>query len=110
MFQVTTLPIEELKGKVDYKKDFFGKRTSLTVSGQLQAETFATAFSKAVSYTHLDVYKRQRQYSTNLFDKNVSYAFKNSYMESNIGQTGLSEEEIVHLKETSDNNAEGKQD
>ena len=31
-------------------------------------------------------------------------------MESNIGQTGLSEEEIVHLKETSDNNAEGKQD
>ena len=50
MFQVTTLPIEELKGKVDYKKDFFGKRTSLTVSGQLQAETFATAFSKVYTF------------------------------------------------------------
>ena len=50
MFQVTTLPIEELKGKVDYKKDFFGKRTSLTVSGQLQAETFAAAFSKVYTF------------------------------------------------------------
>ena len=50
MFQVTTLPVEELKGKVDYKKDFFGKRTSLTVSGQLQAETFAMAFSKVYTF------------------------------------------------------------
>ena len=50
MFQVTTLPIEELKGKVDYSKDFFGKKTSLTVSGQLEAETFATAFSKVYTF------------------------------------------------------------
>ncbi len=50
MFQVTTLPIEKLKGEVDYKKDFFGKKASLTVSGQLQAETFATAFSKVYTF------------------------------------------------------------
>lgn len=50
MFQVTTLPLEKLKGEVDYKKDFFGKKTSLTVSGQLQAETFATAFSKVYTF------------------------------------------------------------
>ena len=50
MFQVTTLPIEKIKGEVDYKKDFFGKKASLTVSGQLQAETFATAFSKVYTF------------------------------------------------------------
>ncbi len=50
MFQVTTMPLEKLKGEVDYKKDFFGKRTNLTVSGQLQAETFATAFSKVYTF------------------------------------------------------------
>ncbi len=50
MFQVTTLPIEKLNGEVDYKKDFFGKKASLTVSGQLQAETFATAFSKVYTF------------------------------------------------------------
>lgn len=50
MFEVTTLPIEKLKGSVDYKKDFFGKKTGLTVSGQLQAETFAMAFSKVYTF------------------------------------------------------------
>ncbi len=50
MFQVTTLPLEKINGKVDYNKDFFGKKTSLTVSGQLQAETFATAFSKTYTF------------------------------------------------------------
>ena len=50
MFQVTTLPLDKLQGNVDYKKDFFGKQTSLTVSGQLQAETFATAFSKTYTF------------------------------------------------------------
>ena len=48
MFQVTTLDIAEPPrledGTVDYTKDFFGKRTSLTVSGQLNAENFAMAF------------------------------------------------------------------
>ena len=42
MFRVTTLDLENLPrtadGKVDYSKDFFGKETNLTVSGQLSAE------------------------------------------------------------------------
>lgn len=38
------------KGKVDFKKDFFGKEANLTVSGQLNAETFATAFSKVYTF------------------------------------------------------------
>ena len=50
MFQVTTLPIDELKGKVDYTKDFFGKMTNLTVSGQLEAETFALAYKKTYTF------------------------------------------------------------
>ena len=50
MFEVTTLPLDRLNGKVDYTKDFFGKRTNLTVSGQLEAETFAMAFSKVYTF------------------------------------------------------------
>ena len=50
MFEVTTLPLDKLNGKVDYTKDFFGKRTNLTVSGQLEAETFAMAFSKVYTF------------------------------------------------------------
>ena len=50
MFQVTTLPLDKLKGKVDYSKDFFGKMTNLTVSGQLEAETFALAFKKTYTF------------------------------------------------------------
>ncbi len=47
MFQVTTLDLNDLPrtedGKVDYSQDFFGKQTSLTVSGQLEGELGATA-------------------------------------------------------------------
>lgn len=50
MFEVTTLPLDKIKGDVDYKKDFFGKKAGLTVSGQLQAETFAMAFSKVYTF------------------------------------------------------------
>ena len=52
MFQVTTLDLNKIAelGKVDYSKDFFGKQTSLTVSGQLQAETFALAFKKTYTF------------------------------------------------------------
>lgn len=50
MFQVTTLPLEKINGKPDYSKDFFGKMTNLTVSGQLEAETFATAFKKTYTF------------------------------------------------------------
>ena len=52
MFQVTTLDLNRIAklGKVDYSKDFFGKQTALTVSGQLQAETFALAYKKTYTF------------------------------------------------------------
>lgn len=50
MFQVTTLPLEKLKGEVDYSQDFFGKMANLTVSGQLEAETFALAYKKTYTF------------------------------------------------------------
>ena len=50
MFQVTTLDLENINGKPDYSKDFFGKETALTVSGQLQAETFALAYKKTYTF------------------------------------------------------------
>ena len=52
MFQVTTLDLERVakNGKVDYSKDFFSKPTGLTVSGQLEGETFAMAFSKVYTF------------------------------------------------------------
>ena len=53
MFRVTTLPMENVPmedGKVDYKEDFFGKSTNLTVSGQLNVETFCMAFKKVYTF------------------------------------------------------------
>jgi len=54
MFQVTTLPLNEVpkdaNGKVDYTNDFFGKSTNLTVSGQLEGELGATAFSEIYTF------------------------------------------------------------
>ena len=54
MFQVTTLDIDNPPrtedGAVDYSKDFFDKPTHLTVSGQLEGETFALAFSKIYTF------------------------------------------------------------
>jgi asparaginyl-tRNA synthetase len=54
MFQVTTLdlgnPPRTKDGKVDYSKDFFGKPTNLTVSGQLNGETYAMAFRNIYTF------------------------------------------------------------
>ncbi len=54
MFQVTTMdianPPRKEDGSVDYSKDFFGKRTSLTVSGQLNGETYAQAFRNIYTF------------------------------------------------------------
>ena len=52
MFQVTTLDLNRIakSGKVDYSKDFFGKSAGLTVSGQLEAETFALAYKKTYTF------------------------------------------------------------
>ena len=54
MFQVTTLdmtnpPLTEA-GKIDYSQDFFGKETNLTVSGQLNVETYAFAFKNVYTF------------------------------------------------------------
>lgn len=54
MFRVTTLDPEDLprtaEGKVDYGRDFFGKESGLTVSGQLEAEAFALAFRNVYTF------------------------------------------------------------
>jgi len=54
MFRVSTLPFEDTprteEGTVDFKQDFFGKETNLTVSGQLNAESFALAFRNVYTF------------------------------------------------------------
>lgn len=54
MFRVTTLPAQNPPrtedGEIDYSKDFFGKPTNLTVSGQLEGETYAMAFGKIYTF------------------------------------------------------------
>ncbi|MGN1170219.1 MAG: asparagine--tRNA ligase [Lachnospiraceae bacterium] len=54
MFQVTTMDLDNIPrtedGKVDYSQDFFGKMTNLTVSGQLNVETFAMAFRNVYTF------------------------------------------------------------
>ncbi|MBM3939097.1 MAG: asparagine--tRNA ligase, partial [Sphingomonadales bacterium] len=54
MFRVTTLPLDAPprteEGKVDFKEDFFGKSTHLTVSGQLEGELGATAFGEIYTF------------------------------------------------------------
>ena len=65
MFRVTTLdaqnpPMTE-DGKVDFSEDFFGKATSLTVSGQLEAECMALAFGKV--YTFGPTFRAEKSYT-----------------------------------------------
>lgn len=54
MFRVTTMDMDNVPktedGKVDYSKDFFGKSTNLTVSGQLNGETYAMAFRNIYTF------------------------------------------------------------
>ena len=54
MFRVTALPFDNTPrtedGKVNFKEDFFGKETNLTVSGQLEAETFAMGLGKVYTF------------------------------------------------------------
>ncbi|MCI9417557.1 MAG: asparagine--tRNA ligase [Eubacterium sp.] len=54
MFRVTTLDLDKLPktedGEVDFSKDFFGKSTNLTVSGQLNGETYAMAFKNIYTF------------------------------------------------------------
>ncbi|MFI5150460.1 MAG: asparagine--tRNA ligase [Bacteroidia bacterium] len=54
MFKVTTLPFEKTphtpEGQIDFKEDFFGRATNLTVSGQLEAELGAMAFGEVYTF------------------------------------------------------------
>ena len=54
LFQVTTLPLEQLpktdNGDIDYAEDFFGKKTNLTVSGQLAVENFCSALGDVYTF------------------------------------------------------------
>jgi len=54
MFRVSTLDLlnvpKDSEGRVDFSQDFFGKETNLTVSGQLEAETYALAFRKVYTF------------------------------------------------------------
>lgn len=54
MFRVSTIDFEDIprneEGNIDYKKDFFGKEASLTVSGQLNVETYAMAFRNVYTF------------------------------------------------------------
>jgi asparaginyl-tRNA synthetase len=66
MFRVSTLDLENLPrteaGKVDYKQDFFGKETFMTVSGQLNAETYACALSNV--YTFGPTFRAENSHTT----------------------------------------------
>lgn len=65
MFQVTTLPMDKLPmtpdGKPDYTQDFFGKAANLTVSGQLNVETFCMAFRNV--YTFGPTFRAEKSYT-----------------------------------------------
>lgn len=65
MFRVTTLDMNQLPktedGKIDYSKDFFGKETNMTVSGQLEAETYALAFRNV--YTFGPTFRAENSYT-----------------------------------------------
>ena len=54
MFQVTTMDLKDIPknqdGSIDYSQDFFGKATNLTVSGQLNVETYAFAFKNVYTF------------------------------------------------------------
>ena len=65
MFRVTTLdmnqPPKTEDGKIDYSKDYFGKETNMTVSGQLEAETYALAFRNV--YTFGPTFRAENSYT-----------------------------------------------
>jgi len=65
MFRVTTLdadnPPRDEQGRVDFKQDFFGKPANLTVSGQLNGETFAMAFRNI--YTFGPTFRAEKSYT-----------------------------------------------
>ena len=90
MFRVTTLDLNNLPlredGKVDDSKDFFGKVTSLTVSGQLNAENFAMAFGDV--YTFGPTFRAEVSYTQRhaaefwMIEPEMAFADLNDYMDN----------------------------
>lgn len=89
MFRVTALDLENLpkneSGAVDYNKDFFGKAASLTVSGQLNGECFAQAFSKI--YTFGPTFRAERSNTQRhaaefwMIEPEIAFADLSDYMD-----------------------------
>ena len=90
MFQVTTLdlnnPPRTEDGEIDYSQDFFGKKTGLTVSGQLNVETFAMAFANV--YTFGPTFRAERSYTQRhaaefwMVEPEMAFADLNDYMDT----------------------------
>ena len=90
MFQVTTLDMNNLPlnedGTVDFSKDFFGKQTNLTVSGQLSAETYALAFRDV--YTFGPTFRAENSNTTRhaaefwMIEPEMAFADINDYMDN----------------------------
>lgn len=88
MFQVTTLDLNNVPktedGQVDYSKDFFGKKTSLTVSGQLNCENFAMAFGNV--YTFGPTFRAEYSFTARhaaefwMIEPEMAFADLNDYM------------------------------
>ena len=89
MFRVTTLdpttpPMTE-DGKVDWSQDFFGKATNLTVSGQLEGETFCMAFNKI--YTFGPTFRAEKSYTPRhaaefwMVEPEIAFADLSDYMD-----------------------------
>ena len=90
MFQVTTMDLNNIPknedGTVDYKQDFFGKPTNLTVSGQLNAETYAMAFRNV--YTFGPTFRAENSNTTRhaaefwMIEPEMAFADLNTYMDT----------------------------
>ena len=90
MFQVTTLDLNNVPltedGKVDYTKDFFNKPTNLTVSGQLNGETYAMAFRNI--YTFGPTFRAENSNTTRhaaefwMIEPEMAFCDLNGYMDT----------------------------
>ena len=90
MFQVTTLDLNNVPktedGQVDYSQDFFGKKTSLTVSGQLNCENFAMAFGNV--YTFGPTFRAENSNTARhaaefwMIEPEMAFADLNDYMDT----------------------------
>jgi len=80
MFRLTTLDINNVprteKGDIDFKQDFFGKEANLTVSGQLNVETFATAFKN--TYTFGPTFRAEKSNIEEMIKYIVNYVRENA--------------------------------